>query len=302
MSQFDPDLLRKAAQAMRAERTGHAAGSGFTRARILNDLRAQRKKRSRWWRIGFPIGIILAGTTAWASASGKWPDVWVNVSTLLNLPLTDNGASERSLATAKSHATPKPRLPGAKDSAPSLAPAEPAPADLAAAEVAATAVAATEVAQAEMPPPATTAEPAPVAGGAGALPAARVAAKSTRGPKSTRAERAELTPEHAGTPTAHAVAEPLPAALEAEIQAFRKADDLYRRVGDLRAAVSAYREYTRSYPAGRFVPEAKYNSALALLELGRTTEARTLLRPFADGAYGSYRQSAAQKLLDALEQ
>lgn len=297
MSQFDPDLLRKAAEAMRTERTGHTAGSGFTRARILNDVRAGRKKRNRWWRIGFPVGIILAGTTAWASASGKWPEVWVNVSTLLNLPLTDNGSSERSLATAKSHATPKPRLPGAKDSAYELAAADPAPSDSAGAEVAAT-----DVAPAELTPAATTAESAPVAPGTNALPAARMAVKSTRSPKSTPTERSEVAPELTETPAKQAVAAPLPPALEAEIQAFRKADDLYRRVGDLRSAVSAYREYTRSYPAGRFVPEAKYNSALALLKLGRTTEARALLTPFADGAYGSYRQSAAQKLLDALHE
>src|SRR5690606_24178248 len=98
----DTDLLRRAAAAMRAERTGHNPGSGFTRARVLNDVRARRKKRNRWWRIGFPVGILLAGTTAWASASGKWPEVLNNISTLLNLPMTDNGESERALATAKS--------------------------------------------------------------------------------------------------------------------------------------------------------------------------------------------------------
>lgn len=297
MSQFDPDLLRKAAEAMRTQRTGHTAGSGFTRARILNDVRAGRKKRNRWWRIGFPVGIILAGTTAWASASGKWPEVWVNVSTLLNLPLTDNGASERSLATAKSHATPKPRLPGAKDSAQDLGAVAPAPTELAAAEVAT--AEATAVATAEAAP---TPEPPSAAPNPGMTAAAvALASKATRsGNELPRFTHAKFAPEPAPSAAKPAPEAPLPPVLEAEIEEFRKADDLYRRVGDLRSAVSAYRDYIRSYPTGRFVPEAKYNSALALLKLGRTTEARTLLTPFADGAYGSYRQGAAQRLLDAL--
>lgn len=287
MNQFDPDLLRKAAEAMRAERTGHTAGSGFTRARILNDVRAGRKKRNRWWRIGFPVGIILAGTTAWASASGKWPEVWVSVSTLLNLPVTDNGASERSLATAKSHATPKPRLPGARDSASESAvavPTEPTATPEATALLEPTSAVATR-AEATRPP---KLEPA---------------LQAKHDPRnSTRPRHSNVAPSPATPPTAPAADVPLPPALEAEIQAFRKADDLYRRVGDLRAAVSAYQQYVRSYPAGRFVPEAKYNSALALLKLGRAMEARTLLTPFAEGAYGSYRQGAARKLLDALDE
>src|SRR5690606_33172117 len=95
-------------------------------------------------------------------------------------------------------------------------------------------------------------------------------------------------------------APPPPPEFEAEVRAFRKADDLYRRSGDLETAVAAYQRYARDYPAGRFVPEAKYNTALALIKLSRAAEARPLLAPFAAGVYGSYRQRAAQELLDAL--
>ena len=53
-------------------------------------------------------------------------------------------------------------------------------------------------------------------------------------------------------------------------------------------------------PAARFVPEARYNSAILLLRLDRTREAARLLRPFAQGQYDGYRQSEALRLIDAM--
>ncbi len=310
MNHPDSDLLRKAATALRTERTGHNPGSGFTRARILNDVRLQRKKRSRWWRLGFPFGIILAGTTAWASASGKWPEVWVNVSTLLNLPLTDNGASERSLATVKTSSMPRSK-PSATDADPlAMAPGGNTANDGVGEEPVAPPAA--EPSLGNTPP-----EPATVAAGSGetsgapqnvngvasvasgpGLPVARRA-----GPASSPRSRALRGALDTAPPTPD-LPPPPPAAppeLEAEIHSFRRADDLYRRSGDTSAAIAAYRQYVRDYPTGRFVPEAKYNMALALVKLGRVSEARPLLLPFAEGAYGSYRKAAAQKLLEALD-
>jgi TolA-binding protein len=290
----DSDLLQKAAAAMRAERTGHNAGSGFTRARILNDVRAQRRKRSRWWRIGFPVGIILAGTTAWASASGKWPEVWVNMSTILNLPLTDNGASERSLATANTSNPARPRNSApVDDGSSSRDSANQQP------------VVSPELTAAQ--PPAV--EPTPdLRSPAGAVEKHRHDAEasshaSTRSRRQQRAARnAVAQREVSGSASTTTELPPLPPPpeLEAEIRAFRRADDLYRRSGDLPRAVGAYRQYVRDYPTGRFVPEAKYNTALSLLKLGRASEARPLLLPFAEGAYGAYHREAAQKLLEAL--
>lgn len=301
----DSDLLRKAAAAMRTERTGHNAGSGFTRARILNDVRVQRKKRSRWWRLGFPLGIILAGTTAWASASGKWPEVLVNISTLLNLPLTDNGASERSLATAKTTNAARSRPAAPEDSA--ARPSEATVLELAASATTTAEATAPENTAAENSAAAAPTAPQPALD---ATEAELATARATRPhtPSSEPAPRRgrRVTPRPAGDPRAVTAAvtsdppPPAPPELEAEIRAFRRADDLYRRSGDLLAAVGAYRQYLRDFPSGRFVPEAKYNTALALVKLGRGAEARPLLTPFADGAYGSYRREAAQRLLEAL--
>jgi hypothetical protein len=62
----------------------------------------------------------------------------------------------------------------------------------------------------------------------------------------------------------------------------------------------AYGDYLRAYPKGRFVPEARYNSALDWIKLGDTAAARAALAPFANGTYGGYRQSEAKQLLEAL--
>ena len=51
---------------------------------------------------------------------------------------------------------------------------------------------------------------------------------------------------------------------------------------------------------GRFAPEARYNRAIALARLGRSTEATAALHPFAEGLHGSYRQADAACLRDAL--
>ncbi len=306
MNHSDPDLVRRAAATLRTERTGHNAGSGFTRARILNDLRGQRKKRRRWWRIGFPIGIILAGTTAWASASGTLPAVWVTVSTFLTLPLTDNGVSERSLPVpGKLQGADRLRSPVAGDQETAHVPAVERP-------VEPPAIAPT-VAEPFSPPAIAHTPPAsesrnwndgpkakrqrsPVP--SGVSPGLRETNNEATHQRATSADLDAPPTETSGRPRTTA---PPPPELEAEVRAFREADDLYRHRGDLEAAIGAYRRYVRDYPTGRFVPEAKYNAALALMKLGRAAEARPLLAPFAAGVYGTYRQTSAQQLLDALD-
>lgn len=341
MKQSDSDLLRRAAATMRAERTGHNPGSGFTRARVLNDLRVQRRKRHRWWRVGFPLGVILVGTTAWASANGTLPAVWLTVSSFLNLPVTDNGVSERAVGTAQPR-----RLASGTNLDPNLAAtsssvtSEAEPGTSAEVEPAASADALdpTDANQpasparddsdpgqynapqlGDLPSPTTSrgsavsnsavsnsaASNAALSNAATAKPALRTAALQNRDNTELQGAVSNsrdpiVAPESppARTSLYPDVATP---AMEAEIRAFRVADDLYRRHGQLDAAVDAYRRYVRDYPTGRFVPEAKYNTALALLKLGRKAEARPLLIPFADGLYGTYRRDAARKLLDAIE-
>ncbi len=85
----------------------------------------------------------------------------------------------------------------------------------------------------------------------------------------------------------------------AERRAFQEAHDLHFG-GDYARALRRWRAYLTRYPEGRFVPEARYNRAIALIRLGRFSEAQTALRTLAQGS-GSHR-SDAQRLLDAMDE
>jgi tetratricopeptide (TPR) repeat protein len=87
-----------------------------------------------------------------------------------------------------------------------------------------------------------------------------------------------------------------------ELRAFRRAHDLHFKAGRPRAAVAAYDEYLRQYPHGRFVPEARYSTAVSLLKLGERERAKRILESFARGDYGTYRRAEARELLDALSE
>jgi hypothetical protein len=66
-------------------------------------------------------------------------------------------------------------------------------------------------------------------------------------------------------------------------------------------ALAAWDAYLHAAPNGEFAPEARYNRALSLVRLGRAKEARSALEPFANGAYGGYRQAEASALLQRIE-
>jgi hypothetical protein len=67
------------------------------------------------------------------------------------------------------------------------------------------------------------------------------------------------------------------------------------------AAIAAWDAYLRVAPDGLLVPEARYNRALALVRVGRHSEANEALRPFAEGRYGGYRQREAAQIVEALD-
>lgn len=83
---------------------------------------------------------------------------------------------------------------------------------------------------------------------------------------------------------------------------FREAHELHFRGGDPAAALVAWDAYLAAEPHGRFTAEARYNRALVLVRLGRFTDARTALAPYARGEIArGYRQDEARALLDRLE-
>jgi len=65
-------------------------------------------------------------------------------------------------------------------------------------------------------------------------------------------------------------------------------------------AIDLWDRYLSAAPNGSLAPEARYNRAIDLTQLGRKAEAAAALQPFARGDYGTYRQAEAQHLLEAL--
>lgn len=102
-----------------------------------------------------------------------------------------------------------------------------------------------------------------------------------------------------------ASAAPAPPAAEPDPQAadlalYQVAHRLHFATRDHAAALVAYGAYLEAHPAGSFAPEARYNRALCLAELGRAAEARRALAPFAEGRAGGYRRPEARALAEAL--
>ena len=87
-----------------------------------------------------------------------------------------------------------------------------------------------------------------------------------------------------------------------ERRAYRAAHALHFEARDPAGALTAWDRYLAAYPSGRFAIEARYNSALCLVRLGRSDEARGALAPFAEGRHGEYRQREATALIEALSE
>jgi len=90
------------------------------------------------------------------------------------------------------------------------------------------------------------------------------------------------------------------AAADPTFELYRAAHQAHFVERDYGRALGAWDAYLKAAPNGALAPEARYNRALCLVRLHRSDEARTALRPFAEGHYGTYRREDAQKLLEAL--
>lgn len=86
----------------------------------------------------------------------------------------------------------------------------------------------------------------------------------------------------------------------ADRRAYDAAHALHFEARDPAAAIDAWDAYLSAHPRGRFVTEARYNRALALVRLGRRDEAIEALAPFARGEHHGYRAHEATQLLEAL--
>jgi hypothetical protein len=268
----DSDVLARAARALREAHTGEREGSGFTRARIMNSLHQDRRRRILRWAIVSPIASVLLVGSAWAQSTGKWPVLWNAVAAVfVAAPPAEKAAPRRG--SGEPSAVPKAPVEDARE--PEPAPPEPSEPIL-------------EPPRAEPPPARTSPSPR----------RERWRTKRRPAPRAVPAtpERAEPS-EPKGEPAAAREPE-----RDAELSSFRTAHDLHFKGDRPRDAIRAYAEYLREYPNGRFVPEARYNGALDQIKLGNDAAARDALAPFASGRFGGYRQKEARELLEALEQ
>jgi hypothetical protein len=270
----DSDVLEQAAQALRTAHTGERQGSGFTRARIMGTLHRDRRRRVLGWAIVSPLVSVLLVGSAWAQSAGKWPVVWAAVTSVFVPKPSDVAVEATRPRNTVRQATPE--VPAME--LPSL----PVPVDVQGVEA-----------------PSLRA-PVPLA--AGPKPVA------SRTSKQTSISRRGASDQH-GTPGLLPTpdgSEPSPSgraaapAADPELASFRAAHDLHFQTDRPRQAITAYAAYLKDYPNGRFVPEARYNTALNWIKLGDKAAARRALRPFASGTYGEYRRAEAQQLLEAL--
>lgn len=157
-------------------------------------------------------------------------------------------------------------------------------------------------APAPTPAPAPEPEPAPA-------PAPAAAAQGAEGARSEEGAKPAASDRPAAQPVARVAASAPPAsappasdkATDPSAHLFDEAHRLHFVDKDSARALDAWDAYLRAAPQGRFVPEARYNRALALVRLGRTSEAAQELRAFATGTYGEYRRDDARALLEAIE-
>ena len=96
-------------------------------------------------------------------------------------------------------------------------------------------------------------------------------------------------------PTEETDAKPAP------LDIFRTASRLHFSGRDPAGALAAWERYLAVDPHGPLALEARYYRGLCLVELGRITEGKDALQPFAEGRYGSYRTAEARRVLNKLE-
>ena len=162
-------------------------------------------------------------------------------------------------------------------------------------------------------PPARVAESSTVHDAAAQKPALSTPAPDPLAPAAAPAPALDTAPV-ARSPRTTAVSESVARANEASASASATprqladpAFSLYRAAHtahfvdhDPARALAAWDAYLAAAPNGAFAPEAHYNRALSLVRLGRNSEAKSALEPFANGSYGGYRQAEASALLDRL--
>lgn len=293
------DLLSKYTQALADEHDGATAVPEATRARIVRSLADRGPRRNKWLVLGIPLLTVLGGSTAWAAASGQLAPLVERATVALGItpaPSEEPTASEAAGAarTGGEPARPAPPKPSAE---PEEVEGDDEP--LAEPEHGETASGPSAAQTPRIEANSDQSEEQELIRG---FLAGETAWKPGSRPDERQAEAArqqDLLREQAERERERAEAERQRQA--AALAAYRSAHDTHFAAGDCSRAERAYADYLRDYPEGSFALEARYNRGVCLVQLGRTSEALTVLRPFAAGAYGDYRRAKAAELIDVLE-
>jgi len=283
------DAFDRAVRALRETGETPAADVARTRTRVLETLhRGQRRGRRTFW-VLLPIAAMLAGSTALAKNGDVLRRAWNEVAERM-------GIVETTAKTAPP-AVPAARLGARANSESTSAPPVEVP-STAPDEVLAPPSGVEQVSVGTAP---STETVVPAEGAPGqALWAPRARAERS-GPLVHSLPRAEANPPPE-TPAPEAPSAAAPSGGEAaSLEVYKKAYRLHFVEQRYAPALAAWDDYLRSVPAGRLIIEARYNRAIALVRLGRQSEAEAELAPFARGEIGGgYRAREARELLDAL--
>jgi hypothetical protein len=84
------------------------------------------------------------------------------------------------------------------------------------------------------------------------------------------------------------------------LEIYREASRLHLSGRDRAGALAAWERYLEVDPHGPLALEARYYRGVCLVDLGNVAEGKAALQPFAEGRYGSYRQSEARRILKSL--
>ena len=280
------DSLKAALAAFRAETHGRSEQADAGLDRLLAGAEARKVRRLpravKW----LPLAAALAASSAWAALGTDRTASMLGFSTdVVDRPtLVQTRVMQRApAATARSADETSAAVPEA--------PAE----------------AAVETADAVLPRVETSvrtvASAAPSAGSSKATGTLRASSTGEPGAEGTT-QRAAAAPGTLVAAPAAPASEPTAdsASVDARAADTRDFKDAYRihDSGSPAASIDAFDRYLRMHPTGRFVPEARYARAVALVRAGRNEDARRALMAFADAPPGSYRREDAARVLRTL--
>ncbi|AKU96065.1 Proline-rich protein [Labilithrix luteola] len=285
----DDSSLDGAFRALRDRYDGTHAQSDATLRRVLLGTRKQQQSRkvTRWAIL--PIAATLVASTAWAGATGKLAVAYHAMSEMLHSSETSETSPSKPVPNTPQNAR-APMPAATQEPAPASAEPEPTPEPEAPKPVESANAPISE----QVPAPAAPAKVAP-APRESAHPATTALAAPTPPPAETTPTA--RTNEPSKPSTASSTAEPS----DPNAALFAEAHRVHFVERDAARALTAWDAYLAADPNGRFVPEARYNRAIALIRLGRSAEAQNVLQSFAAGNFGDYHRSDARQLLDALK-